>query len=226
MKNTKKIIFGFLLILFMGITINVKAGLPPYVWVVDGKDITENTDTVSVVREGTVSILKLNNYKGKGIALECRGTGVKDMQFIIELTGENIITDDNIGIDLGEIYSGNLKFTGDGTLRINSRHPISISYQFYQNMMNIKQSSNVYIDKEGIKQEEVTEEKQEEVTTTDSDTKLIDTNENKELISPSNKKDNNNLIMYIIFGTYGVLSLIIILILAIKLSKKKKEEAI
>ena len=187
--------------------------------------MTENTDTATLVREGKVNTLKLNNYNGKGIKLECYGTGQTDMQFIIELSGNNVITDDNIGIDFtAGNGNGKITFKGDGTLKINAPKPIS--YEEYQNTMIIKPASNVYTDKEEVTQKEVVEENQDDTTTIGSDTKLISNNDNTQLISPNNENDNNNLIMYIIFGVYGVLSLVIIIVLAIKLSKKKKEEII
>ena len=119
MKNIKQIILGVLLVLLVGITMNVKASLPPYYWTVDGKEMTENNDTATLVRDGKVNTLKLNNYSGKGIKLECYGTGQTDMQFIIELSGNNVINDDNIGIDFtAGSGNGKITFKGDCTLTI------------------------------------------------------------------------------------------------------------
>ena len=211
MRNLKKIIFAVLIVLIAGITINVNASCTPWFWTINGKDMTNgNTSTTaSLERCSTDTItLTLNNYNGEGFALECLGTCPSTYKFIIELKGDNVITDDTTGIDFAN-QQGKIEFTGEGTLKINAPKPIS--YESYANTMIIKPASNVYTDKEEVKED--TKETVEEETTTD-------VKEDK----TTGTSTNDNMILYIAFGAYAILTLIIIVILVVALTKKSKKE--
>lgn len=213
MKNLKKIIFAVLMVLVAGAVINVNAARVPYAWLVGGErvnvDSPNQAGTATLEKDGQTVTLHLNNYSGGKLVEECYGTGQTGMTFIIDLKGENTITSDDVGIDFIYYNSSNTKiqFKGDGTLKINAPKPIS--YENYENTMIIKPASNVYTDKEETVKEEVKEESKEEV-------------EQVTTIGATN--DNNNLVLYICFGAYAVLTLVIIIILTIALTKKNKKE--
>ena len=208
MKNLKKIALVVLIAIVAGMVLNVNASCVPWYWTINGKDMTNgNTSTTSSLErcsEDTIT-LKLNNYNGEGFELECLGTCPSTYKFVIELTGDNVITDDTMGINFKD-YNGKIEFKGDGTLSINAPKPIS--YENYVNTMIIKPASNVYTDKEEVVKEEIEgTTKTEETTTTGSTT-------------------DNNLVLYIVFGAYALLSLVIIIILAVSLNKKNKKEEV
>ena len=141
----KKYIFIISMILLSVFMIDVSAASVPYNWIVDGKEVNQVNDsnTAVLLKDGNVVTLKLQNYNGGGIKLNCYGTGQAGITFIIELSGENVITDENVGINFN--YGGKIEFKGDGSLKINAPKPIS--YESYTNSMIIKPSENIYSDK-------------------------------------------------------------------------------
>lgn len=215
----KKFIFMFLLVIAACLTINVNAATVPYRWVSDGKDVTEES-TATIEKDGKVVTLKLNNYDGYGLDLECYGTGQTGIKFIIELTGVNTIHSNDIGINFN--YSeGKIEFTGDGSLSIIAKKPIS--YENFSGSAYIEPSKNIYGGDEPTKKpsEEVKED-QKEIATGEGDSKKLPATSK----SVTDKKDtdskNDNTILYIVFGAFAVLAVGIIIFLLIKLSKKKE----
>ena len=218
MKNIKNLFLAILIVFVSLFTINAKASSVPYLWEVNGEEINTNhsTDYARLEKDGKVVTLYLTNYNGAGIKLKCYGTGQSDMTFIIVLTGENYITDENIGVDLGtELSKYKIDFRGEGTLSIKAPKPIS--NESYENTMIIKPAQNVYTDVEEETKPETTEtvgeaneDDKEEVTTSEDTVETI-----------SAESKDSNLVLYIIFGAYVVLSLGIILLLITKLPKNK-----
>lgn len=201
----KKIIFTLLLVIVACLTIDVNAATVPYRWISNGKDVTEQS-TATIEKEGKVVTLKLNNYDGYGLDLDCYGTGQDGIKFIIELTGTNKIETKETGINFN--YSeGKIEFTGDGSLTITSPKPIS--YENFSNILYIEPSKNIYGESKTI----ATSESNEEILPATSKS----TNEKKD---DNTSKDNNTL--YIVFGVFAVLAVGIIIFLSIKLSKKKE----
>lgn len=200
----KKIVL--LLTIFISLfTLNVNATSAPYHWypIKGGESLP--TGATEEVSDKTVT-LKLNNYNGNGLKLECRGTAQEGVKFIIELTGENTITDENTGLDFN--YEGKIEFTGEGSLEINAPKPIS--YESYENYMKIKPSENIYTDQEVTKD-------------TESDAKLISTKDK----TTKEKKDEDkeykimNIAIAAVMGLYILISLIFIVVLTSKLAKRK-----
>ena len=179
----KKILF-ILIVLFISIfTINVYAISMPYSWYSNegGYKLSKGA-TEEMSSDGKTLILKLNNYNGKGLHLESRGTGVEKINFVIELTGDNVIVDDGIGLDFN--YDGKIKFKGDGSLTIKAAKPIS--YEEYKDNMIIIPSENIYTDNLAATSKATGEAK-------------------------SSKKDNNSFIFYVVVGliTGGIASVLI-----------------
>ena len=213
---TKKILF--LLMLIPVIIINVTAAQVPYNWIVGGENVNTGTpnssNTATLEKDGKTVTLKLNNYSGGALKLDCYGTGQSDMQFIINLTGKNTITSADIGIDLGNY--GKVNFTGEGDLTINAPKPIS--YESYVDDMYINPSNNDYgnIAKETqseIKSQDDSKEEKSATTTTKKTTKKEEAKEND--------LSNINNIILIVFGIYIIISMATIILLILKLSKKK-----
>ena len=234
-----KKIYLIILILIIGITTNVKASTPPYIWTIDNgnsnlrEDVTKITDTAFLEKkedpesgEFKIYVLKLNNYHGSGIELECRGTGQSGMHFIIELTGKNVINDNNIGINYD--YSPDFEFTGNGSLIINA--PIPISNKEYKNLFTIgnvtpeeieKSVNDVNSKEESSIVENVTEET-EQNTVKDKEEDEENLNAEQREARDSEKKDK--IIIYTCLGAFVVLILFIVLhILKQNKIKKKKE---
>lgn len=234
-----KKLYLIILILIMGITTNVNASTPPYIWTIDNgnsnlrEDVTTITDTAFLEKkadpesgEFKIYVLKLNNYHGSGIELECRGTGQSGMHFIIELTGKNVINDNNIGINYE--YSPDFEFTGNGSLIINA--PIPISNKEYKNLFTIgdvtieeieKSMNDVDSEEESSVDENITEEAEKNTIKDkelDEENLIVEQNEAKD----SEKKDK--IIIYTCLGVFIVLILFIVLhILKQNKIKTKKE---
>lgn len=84
----------------------------------DGKiKVEEGRDS-----DAKVTIITLNNYDGKGIVAEsCGSYGFTTEYFVVNLIGENRITEENgIGVGLGRV-----KFVGEGTLTVTAMVPVS-----------------------------------------------------------------------------------------------------
>ena len=185
--------------------LNVSASQAPYRWhTAAGDNQLPNGATQTI--EGKVVTLKLNNYNGEGLTLECLGTGQEGMQFVVELTGDNKITDSNIGLNVALSTSEKLVFKGDGSLLINAPKPIS--YESYQNTLTIIPSENIYTDKEVVKD-------------TESDAKTVATPETTSKESDDEKTDYNmvNIIIATVFGLYVLISLIFIVLLVSRIPK-------
>ena len=196
----------------------VKAGNATYIWFVN--EIGEHGDKtqVAALKDSTIfvqrilsideydkgQILTLNNYNGKGLSFECRGTGVslKDNSYIINLIGDNVINDDEVGIAFES--DAKLTFVGDGTLTINAKKPLS--YADYKDNLVIKPSVN-YSD--GSKEASDKVEEKEK-------------NEKMDTVKTKDKDEKNINYVYIGFGAYALISLVIIICLIIKSKKNKK----
>ena len=201
----KKLVLLLITIFISVFTLNVSATSAPYHWypIAGGENLPAGaTEEVS---DKTVT-LKLNNYNGNGLKLECRGTAQEGVKFIIELTGENTITDDSTGLEFN--YDGKIEFTGEGSLEINAPKPIS--YESYQNYMNIKPAENIYTDQEVTKD-------------TESDVKLISPKEKKNKDDKDEEKDYKvmNIAIAAVMGLYILISLIFIVVLTSKIAKRK-----
>ncbi len=237
-----KKIYLIILILIIGITTNAKASTPPYIWTIDNgnknlrEDVTTITDTAFLERkegpesgEFKIYVLKLNNYHGSGIELECRGTGQSGMHFIIELTGKNVINDNNIGINYD--YSPDFEFTGNGSLIINA--PIPISNKEYKNLFTIGDVTPEEIEKsvndvdsmeESSKDENVPEEVEKNTVkdkAEDEDEENLIAEQREKEARDSEKKDK--IIIYTCLGAFVVLILFIVLRI-LKQNKIKKEK--
>ena len=70
--------------------------------------------------------LHLNNYTGPGLVFgQNGGADRSDVEVVINLTGTNTISSNNVGIDLWVSNNKPITFTGTGTLKINARIPMS-----------------------------------------------------------------------------------------------------
>lgn len=212
MKSVKKLFFVFCMVLISVMYFNVNAASVPYNWIVGGETVNESNSskTATLTKNGNEVLLKLSNYKGGELKLNCYGTGQDGITFIIDLDGDNVINSDSVGIDFN--YNGKIKFNGNGKLTINAKTPIS--YESYKDKMIIEPSKNVYTDKEEIQENNnnLVSEKED---------KLISEKEDK-LISTNDKEKDNSYIIYIILGSCLLVSLIVNVILATKLCKKKE----
>lgn len=214
MKSVKKLFFIFCMVLISVMYFNVNAASVPYNWIVGGETVNESNanKTATLTKNGTEVLLKLSNYKGGELKLNCYGTGQDGITFIIDLDGDNVITSDGVGIDFN--YNGKIKFNGNGKLTINAKTPIS--YESYKDKMIIEPSKNVYTDKE-----ETTESDNKLIS--EKDDKLIQTNCKEALVETKCKQTkDNSCIIYIILGSCLLVSLIVNVILATKLCKKKE----
>ena len=215
MKKLKKLLFIITIILTSVFTINVFAASVPYNWIVGEETVntTNKDNTASLEKIDKKVTLKLNNYKGSGLKLNCYGTGQEGIEFVIDLEGENEITDNSIGIEFN--YNGKIEFTGEGSLKINAPKPIG--YEEYTDTMIINPKENIYTDK--IEKEEPKEETVEEVKEDEEEKQLIspkeETKETK--IKPNNDK---NTAIYIIIGLIGLLFVVIIISAIIKNKRK------
>ena len=200
----KKIVLLFITIFIAAFTLNVNASQAPYKWSTSNGGDLPTGATQSV--EGKVVTLKLNNYNGEGLKLECLGTGQEGMQFIIELTGDNTITDNSIGLNKDLSTSEKFTFKGDGSLIINA--PTPISYESYQDSMTIVPSENIYTDNV-------------EAETTKSDALITPAKEAK----AEEKEDSDytviNIAIAAVFGLYVLISLIFIILLISRIPKNK-----
>ena len=212
MKSVKKLFFVFCMVLISVMYFNVNAASVPYNWIVGGETVNESNSskTATLTKNGNEVLLKLSNYKGGELKLNCYGTGQDGITFIIDLDGDNVINSDSVGIDFN--YNGKIKFNGNGKLTINAKTPIS--YESYKDKMIIEPSKNVYTDKEEIQENNnnLVSEKED---------KLISEKEDK-LISTKDKEKDNSYIIYIILGSCLFVSLVLNIILITKVSKKKE----
>ena len=218
----KKILFGLLLTVLL-VPMMVSAALVPYIWIVDGEEIsaqdsTNTAGTAKIHKDGYLVTLTLNNYKGGPLKEECRGTGVAEIEFKIVLEGENTITSDNIGIELDTIGK-EITFEGNGTLTIKAPKPLS--YSNSENEMVINPSGTLKEEHSDNAETPISEnEKEENLLISKNETEedlLID--ENKELIAPKEEKTN-----YILPIVIGVCAFIIGCLSGTLISKKKKTE--
>lgn len=211
-KNIKRLFVIVCIFLVSIMFTNVNAASVPYNWIVGGETVNESntSKTATLTKNGTEVLLKLSNYNGGALKLNCYGTGQSGLTFIIDLEGENVINSDDIGIDFN--YDGKIKFNGNGKLTINAKTPIS--YESYKDKMIIEPSKNVYTDKEEVKENNnnLVSEKED---------KLISEKEDK-LISTNDKEKDNSYIIYIILGSCLFVSLVLNIILVTKVSKKKE----
>ncbi|MBQ3308077.1 MAG: hypothetical protein IJG68_07815 [Bacilli bacterium] len=215
----KKVLWILLLLpVFM---LNVYATSVPYQWIVDGETVNtkpNNAGTARLEKDGKKVTLFLNNYNGGKLQLDCYGTGQSDMEFIINLEGENTINSSDVGIDMGESASYFIDFQGAGTLVINAPKPISNEDAVDVYKVNIQE------EEEPTKEESLiaTNDEKEEPTKEES---LIATNDEKEddlLIDTkddNNKEDNDWLVR--ILGGLLIVSIGIISFLVVKLNQKK-----
>ena len=212
MKSVKKLFFVFCMVLISVMYFNVNAASVPYNWIVGGETVNESNSskTATLTKNGNEVLLKLSNYKGGELKLNCYGTGQDGITFIIDLDGDNVINSDDVGIDFN--YNGKIKFNGNGKLTINAKTPIS--YESYKDKMIIEPSKNIYTDKEEVKENNnnLVSEKED---------KLISEKEDK-LISTNDKEKDNSYIIYIILGSCLFVSLVLNIILVTKVSKKKE----
>jgi hypothetical protein len=200
----KKILLVLIAIFISVLTINVHASQAPYRWSTsNGSDLPSGA---AQTIDGKTVTLKLNNYNGTGLKLECLGTAQEGMQFIIELTGENTITDSNIGLNKDLSTSEQFIFKGNGSLTINAPKPIS--YESYENTVTIKPTE------ENTNQEEIKEP--------ESDAKLISKNDKTKKDSKEEDKDYKimNIAIAAVFGLYILISLIFIILLITRIQKK------
>ena len=210
----KKFIFTFLLVIVACLTIDVNAAAVPYRWISNGKDVTDGS-TATIEKEGKVVTLKLNNYDGYGLDLDCYGTGQDGIKFIIELTGTNKINTTGTGINFN--YSeGKIEFTGSGSLYITAPKPIS--YESFSNTAYIEPSKNIY----GENKTTIPNEDEKSIATSDGDSEKLPATSKSIGDKKSNSSKNDNTILYIVFGVFAVLAIGIIIFLSIKLSKKKE----
>lgn len=242
MKKHLKLFYYLFLFVFCTLIINVNASTVPYDWIVGGEEVnmrSNSANTATLVKDGKIVTLKLNNYNGKGLELNCYGTGQPGMTFIIELSGNNVITDDSIGIDF-YYPDGKIEFKGDGNLKIYAKRPIS--YESIDTAMIIIPSENKYekLDSSANTNNNTntsnnnsntnsnTSNNNTNVTTNnDSDTtgnnSVTTANDNKETTTISKQNNINNIIQYVfyaLFGVYFIISTILFVIIFVKLSKK------
>ena len=216
----KKVLWILLLLpVFM---LNVYATSVPYQWIVDGETVNtapNNAGTARLEKDGKKVTLFLNNYNGGKLQLDCYGTGQSDMEFIINLEGENTINSSDVGIDMGESASYYIDFQGAGTLVINAPKPISNEDAVDVYKVNIpdevaeptKEESLIATNDE--KEEPTKEESLIATNDTEEDDLLIDTKDD------NNKEDNDWLVR--ILGGLLLVSLGIISFLVVKLNQKK-----
>lgn len=221
-----------------------------YYWNIGGETISRGQSTaagnVSWVEDSQYlgDVLILNNYTGGPLKLICVGTGMNQV-FAIKLVGNNKITaKDAIGI----LASNNIEFIGDGTLTIESAIPIFDDYSIigdagavvpvedlklqgnttikidltnsHNVSNNSSNSSSAQPKEDTTNSSEATKDIDEGVTTTDED----DATKEKDDKVTDSKNDNvssNQSLINIIALVYGVISLIVIIILAVQLRKSK-----
>ena len=217
----KKFLYLILVLLVTISFTSVNAASVPYNYIIDGVQVNDsNSDgSATLTKDGKTVTLTLNKFKGKSIKLNCYGTGQSDMKFVFNLVGENTITSDDIGIDLSTYPDGKIEFTGEGSLVINAKKPIS--YESFENILYVIPNENVYSSEykkdstnTSVKENNVTsseeENTKEKETTTASDDKDDDSN-----VIKINK---NDILLYSFVG-YVILSLLIISALVFKIKK-------
>ena len=245
MKKHLKLFYYLFLFVFCTLIINVNASTVPYDWIVGGEEVnmrSNSANTATLVKDGKIVTLKLNNYNGKGLELNCYGTGQPGMTFIIELSGNNVITDDSIGIDF-YYPDGKIEFKGDGNLKIYAKRPISYEsidtamiiipsenkYEKLDSSTNTNNNTNTSNNNASTSNNNTnTSNDNTNVTTNnDSDTtgnnSVTTANDNKETTTISKQNNINNIIQYVfyaLFGVYFIISTILFVIIFVKLSKK------
>ena len=138
MKKISLVLVTILLVPMM--FLNVYAASAPYEWIVDGETInTESNEagTARVEKEGKKITLFLKNYDGGKLELHCYGTGQSDMEFIINLEGDNKVTASDVGIAM---ENSKVKFEGEGSLIITAPKPISSEDYEDEYKVNVKET--------------------------------------------------------------------------------------
>ena len=195
----KKIIiyFIFLIMLIPLSIVTVKATATNAYWHTEDESInitaySENNPTIYYSTSDDTTVLFLNNYNGPGLYLFVNTALNEGQKFQIHLEGTNVITSDNIGIDLKE-YNDKIKldFTGDGTLQINAPVPIS---------NDSRSKINISSKDENIEEDEI--------------------NKTEEPASKTDEKIDYKL-LFVISTIIVVILLVVTILLIIKLSKKK-----
>ena len=195
----------WLLFLFPLFVLNVYASQVPYQWDVDGEKVnhlqSNSAGTARLEKDGKKVTLFLNNYNGGKLQLDCYGTGQSDMDFIINLEGENIINSSDVGIDMGEENDSYINFQGEGTLVITAPKPISNEDAVDVYKVNIKEETPSLIS-----------------TQEDDDELLIDTKDDT-TTTGSNEDDTDWLVR--VLGGLLLVSIGVISFLIVKLNQKK-----
>lgn len=231
-KNIKIGIFILIMFLSAFPIIKVNASYA-YTWTVDGEIITKGNSnqsaTASWVEDSnyTGGVLILNNYDGGPLKIECIGTGLGHV-FAIKLVGDNKINADK---GVGIIANEPVVFIGDGKLTINAAVPIgsgAIANSDYTltaiDTANYNENTTVTIEPSTINNSDTSNIVEEDKNSSSSE--IEETTTSKDDDVKVEKEENNSFLdsdlFKIVIFSYCIISLMVIIILLVKLTSKRK----
>lgn len=152
--------------------------------------------------------LHLNNYNGPGLVFGQAAVGdTSNVEVVINLTGTNTISSNNVGIDLWVSNNKPITFTGTGTLKLNARIPMS------------NDVSKTFIDPSNDNKVDNTVEE-----TVDEDLEEDTADNTKEETNTENEDTLNYKTLFIISSVISVILAVVCLVLVFKPKKKNNPQ--